>query len=221
MSKENLQGILLGIVVIGLIGLGIMMFSQSMRLAQLSEQMSSLSQKQVVNLQPSVAVPTPKSDTQAPDPQPVQPSSNIFDALKNRPGDIVAGLKVLSVGAPPGIQLPLGNDNVVATFLGSVTLSGSYDIFSSTMSGEDMVCFTPANATERAKLPTLSSEDPLLTRFCFSNLAQARAAFGPGYGQGAATIVIDKYELWYAGAEVTNRAELREVLSKKMDPENR
>lgn len=210
--KSQTMGIVIALAILMGVGFVVMFFKQDIDTNLILDQMGMLSQ-QVARMSEVKSVP------QATNPAPQQaqaavPSSNIFDTTKNKVGDVVAGLTVTSISPVPGSTFPLGNNNVVAKFSGSVTLSGSYDFSYNEMSGSDSVCFTPADATEHAKLPALPNEDIQLSRFCFSNLDQAKAAFGPSYGNGQATITIDKYELWYAEAEVTNLAELVKVISK-------
>lgn len=160
---------------------------------------------------------TPVPGVQVPNTQTDQPSTNIFDPLKNKVGDSIVGLKIVSITGVTGIDRPMAADNVLAKFSGKVTLSGTYDYSENAFAGDEMVCFAP-DANERLKLPVLVGRADQNTRFCFSNLEKAKTAFGPNYGQGQATITIDKYELWYAPAEVVNQAELLIVVSKKPFP---
>lgn len=93
---------------------------------------------------------------------------NTFDVLKNKPGDMIAGMKLLTV-APMFDSGPLSNQNVRAEFQGQATLTGNYDFSYSDFAGEDMVC---ANSSDKEKLPLLTGvENPF---FCFTNLDLAK-----------------------------------------------
>ncbi len=142
-----------------------------------------------------------------------QTATNIFHPFKNKVGDVVAGLTVVSVGPVPGISFPLSMDDVDAKFSGSVTLSGTYDYSFSDFSGQDMACFAISDPKEKIKLPQLYGVDDQNSRFCFSNLQKAKEVFGPTYGSGHATITIDHYELTYAPAEVFNQAQLLNAIA--------
>ena len=163
-------------------------------------------------------IPTPSPAEQVLTTEENQPVTNIFDPFKNKIGDSIVGLKVVSIAGVPGIQRPIAADNVLVKFSGQVTLSGTYDYSVDDFAGGEKACFTLADAKERVKLPVLIGQPDQNTGFCFSNIEKARAAFGPSYGQGQATITVDSYELWYAPAEVVNQARLLTVVSKKPVP---
>ncbi|GEM_PF-3396754 len=226
MHKENWQWLLLALIVFSSIGLGILLANQGTQLAQMSRalailasQVQDVSKKQTVNPQPSPIVPTPNPIPQvitaATNQISTQPSTNIFDSERNKVGDIVAGLKVVSIKSLTGSELPIGRENVVARFAGQIQVSGAYEFSLNELSGDDWVCIALTDPREKLKLPVLVGVADQNDRFCFNNLKKAKVAFGPKYGQGQATVTIDNYELWYAPAEVNNKAELISVLSKK------
>ncbi len=127
-------------------------------------------------------------------------TSNIFDPVKNKPGDDVAGFKVLSIGSVTGNKGSIGADNVDAAFSGNAQVTGSYEYFLNELGGYEQVCLQLTDPKDMAKIPRLATVD--YVRFCFHNLAAAKAAFGPAYGKGTATVVIDTYNLRFAPADL-------------------
>ncbi|MDP3985220.1 MAG: hypothetical protein Q8P82_00500 [bacterium] len=194
MNKESVQWLVLILSVIGLVGLGVIVADQNEQLAQLSRSLA---------MKTEITKPVIKTDTQ-----------NVFDPFKNKPGDTVAGLVVVSIGPVPGIDRPLALDNVEAKFSGTVTVSGTYSYGFSDLWGADTSCFTP-DAEEMVKLPVLSGVSDQNDYFCFNNIDKAKEVFGPTEESGTATVVIDNYALMYAPAEVSNMARLVSVVEKK------
>lgn len=139
--------------------------------------------------------------------------SNLFDPLKNKVGDTIAGMKLISVKPFVGDKLSL--ENVDAQFLGRVTLSGEYDYELDPSLGEGAyrMCFRLVGVDEKLKVPVLNRNSDQGVYFCFDDLADAHRGFGSGYVSGQAMIVIDRYRL-ISGAKVTSMAQLVEVISK-------
>ncbi len=142
-------------------------------------------------------------------------ATNIFDPLKNKAGELIAGLQVISIAGVTGLEEPMSYDNVFASFSGQVTLTGAYDYSINDMTGTAMACFTLTDPKERQKLPVLATQTDQNTRFCFKNIEKAKEIFGPSYGEGQATIIINGYELWHAGTEVVSQATLLSASMKK------
>ncbi len=78
---------------------------------------------------------------------------NLFDSLKNKPGDIIAGMTVLSI--EPDLSGPLTNDNVYAKFSGKTTISGEYDFGQDEVNGGDFLTFQVTDPKERIKIPMM------------------------------------------------------------------
>lgn len=143
-------------------------------------------------------------------------SSNVFDPFKNQPGDLIAGLTLISKGPIAGIDRSMALDNIDAKFTGTVTVSGTYIYDFSEFSGSEVACFTVTNASELAKIPALVGTSDQNNFFCLRDLAKAKQLFGPNYGSGTTTVLIANYELVSAPAEVTNLADLVSVISKNL-----
>jgi len=142
-------------------------------------------------------------------------SSGVVDPAQVKVGDEVSGLKVTKVSGVPGIQLPYSYgdiQNIHIEFSGPVTVKGDYDYSTNEFFGQDLTTFRVSDPQEILKLPHLKQQEPVV--FWFSNPDKANKAFGPAYGNGSATILIEDYEINYAGAEVMNSAKLVKVISK-------
>lgn len=221
MSNEKMQWLILGLMVVLFVGFGSFVMRQEEQIDRLSNALASLS-GDVQGLSQRAAVPvttTPSSTVVTPEAQPVATGtssrgSEIFDPTKTKVGDIIAGLKVVSMGPVQGITRPMAQDNVSASFMGQVTVAGDYDIATDAMSGTEKACFTISQPPDLYKLPVLIGEDDQEPRFCFTNIEKVKQDLGSTAMRGHATITIDQYQLNYASAEVTNRARLVTVVSK-------
>ncbi len=226
MNNTMWQKILIVLAVLVALGLGAMVVLQQQQLNILTQTIMMQGEKQSPSPTTPQAVneaaqPSTNAQVQPPATSPTAektPSSNIFDPSKDVAGSIVAGMTVLSAGGIPSSQLPYGTDNVLAKFMGQTTLTGTYDEGVNEMSGVEMACMTLTDPAERAKLPVLIGHPDQNTRFCFRNLSAAKAAFGSNVTSGVATVTISDYELWYAAAEVVNKATFVKVVSMTSAP---
>lgn len=187
MKGELLQRVLIGMLIVGILAVGAIVYKQNVRLTGIEREISLLVSQEVTR-------------------------TNVVDPYQSTFGDRIGDMRMVSMGPLPGIQGPFGYDNIFAKFRGSVTVSGEYGYFRSDLSGTDEVCFTVTDAEDLTKIPRLAAYPAGTISFCFSNIGLAKEEFGPEYGSGQATIVIDDYEIRSAPAEVGDQARLVSVV---------
>ena len=146
-------------------------------------------------------------------------TSNLFYSTTAKPGDVVAGMTIVSI--KPLFDRsgqPLGPENVQATFSGTVTLKGTYDVADvGGINGKGHVCFLVGDAMELAKLPRLQ-EDVMVrgdqASFCFADQQKAQSVFGMTPGNGSATVTVKEYVLARSFNDSSDSAALVSVVDK-------
>jgi hypothetical protein len=97
-------------------------------------------------------------------------------------------------------------------FSGTVTLTGRYRPHPEAPA-VPALCFYP-DSVSAAQLPRFPN-DERTSWFCFTNTADAEAAFGGPGGEGEATIVINEFYYLYQPTDSYNTARLQQVLQRR------
>ena len=116
----------------------------------------------------------------------------IASITKNKVGDVVRGMRIVSMGPFRERASKMDLENLHIIFSGKVTLTGSYyvtDVFN-----EDVVAFGVVGK-EREKLPRLDDDTADSESFCFPSSNETKKYFGSKYGHGKATIEINRFDI--------------------------
>jgi hypothetical protein len=133
-----------------------------------------------------------------------------FDPDTLRAGDRVGELVLDSARAP---DPAMGSDAARAFFRGEIALSGSTMRHPDADAGEFTVCFAP-DASNAARMPRWAGDERRIW-FCFENQAEAaRSLAEPGEAM-TATIVIDRYTIYYGMSDEVNAARLAWVVERE------
>lgn len=193
MKQENFQ--FLGIIILALCvtALAILVRVQNLAIAELTHSVAELSGQ--VN---ELASDLISSDL---------PLSNIVYAHAAKPGDKVAGFEVVSVEPLSGEVASQENARIV--FSGSAEVTGDYEYYFSELLNREDLCLTLTDESELSKLPQLGGHEEIDT-FCFRNLESAVGSFGPDFGRGQATVLIEGFVIEFGPGSLGNSAELVE-----------
>jgi hypothetical protein len=139
-------------------------------------------------------------------------SESIFDITDAKVGDVVAGMKIVSIEPfTPGAKIE--DDSAIVKFSGKVTITGNY-IYNNEdaafIYGE--VCMENLDPISISNIPRVHPHRNVW--FCFRNKEYAQSLFKPQGSYGTTTVVIDNYQVNELGAEIWNTAELVEVIKK-------
>lgn len=140
-------------------------------------------------------------------------TSNEFDFNTLKVGDMVAGMRVVSID-PAVESLPLSAENLKVRFEGEAIVTGKYSYDPGPGMGP-AVLFGDLTAESEKKVPKLLGQ--AASWFGFTNESSAEQAFAPaarGAAKGDATIKIKNYTYIYVPAEAWSTAELVSVICK-------
>ena len=141
--------------------------------------------------------------------------SNLFDARDVSNGDIITGMKIVSVNVYPGSD-PDNKDNYFATvkFSGKLELSGKYISYSDQPLLGRSVIFYPDNKSANL-IPRLNQDTIQEVWFLIENYEEAIEILSEPDSEGNATIIIDNYTINYT-LEVVHTAQIISVPDKNI-----
>ncbi len=205
MNKENLQWAVIGVLVVAVAAGGTLVKTQNeeigLKLQELTQAIDTTNRK----LENAIV----RYDGKLILEEPAISAPNRFNFNVHKVGDVIAGLKIISIEPVPGIQSPFGSENYRVVFSGQKTFDVSYSYADSAFAGPRVI-ISPLNPDD---LPMEAGEIGDVF-YQVRNLDVFRKLVNKEYGDGKATVVMTNFELNHAPAEVMPQADLVQVISK-------
>lgn len=209
MNTEHTHWVVVGILVVAIVGVGLLVKMQGVQLGQISNAVLMLA-RAVDSINTKIQAPGTTNNVPVVSPEASITGANRFRFGEHKVGDIIAGLKITSIDAVPGIAEKFGPDNFRVRFAGQpVTFDVAYSYENTAMSGDE-AWITPYDPD---KLPMIAG--PIGDHsFYVTDLKKFRELISKDYGSGRAMVTMENFELQNAPAEVADSADLVRVLSK-------